>query len=335
MPRFRYEVIGVDDMPEVRRGDDLAPLVTDAARRQGTPLAAGDLLVVSQKIVSKAEGRVVRLSEVVPSERALAVAEVVNRDPRLVEVILSESRRVVRQARDVLIVETHHGFVCANAGVDQSNVDADTACLLPIDSDASARALRDGIAALTGHRLAIVIADTFGRPWREGLVNIAVGVAGVDPLKSYLGEVDPGGHVLQATVLAVADELAGGGRACHGQARPHPRRDRPRARVDARRGQRACAPPRSLARPVPLVALLRRRSSRSGGASGRYLGSRNHAARVRCPAVAGLHPGARGPMPDGGEGPRDPRYLPNAPRPRAVDRLSDGNATCESISTTT
>jgi coenzyme F420-0:L-glutamate ligase/coenzyme F420-1:gamma-L-glutamate ligase len=208
MPRFRYEVIGVDDIPEVRRGDDLAPLVTDAARRQGTPLAAGDLLVVSQKIVSKAEGRVVRLSEVVPSERALAVAEVVNRDPRLVEVILSESRRVVRQARDVLIVETHHGFICANAGVDQSNVDADTACLLPVDSDASARALRDGIAALTGHRLAIVIADTFGRPWREGLVNIAVGVAGVDPLKSYLGEVDPGGHVLQATVLAVADELA-------------------------------------------------------------------------------------------------------------------------------
>ena len=208
MPRFRYEVIGVDDMPEVRRGDDLAPLVVEAARAQGTPLVAGDLLVVSQKIVSKAEGRVVRLSEVVPSERALAVAQVVNRDPRLVEVILSESRRVVRQAKDVLIVETHHGFICANAGVDQSNVDADTACLLPVDSDASARALRDGIAALTGHRLAIVVADTFGRPWREGLVNIAVGVAGVEPLKSYLGEVDPGGHVLQATVLAVADELA-------------------------------------------------------------------------------------------------------------------------------
>jgi coenzyme F420-0:L-glutamate ligase / coenzyme F420-1:gamma-L-glutamate ligase len=208
MPRFRYEVIGVEGMPEVRRGDDLAPLVTDAARRQGTPLAAGDLLVVSQKIVSKAEGRVVRLSEVVPSARALAVAEVVNRDPRLVEVILSESRRVVRQAKDVLIVETHHGFVCANAGVDQSNVDADTACLLPADSDVSARALRDGIAGLTGHRLAIIVADTFGRPWREGLVNIAVGVAGFDPLKSYLGEVDPGGHVLQATVLAVADEMA-------------------------------------------------------------------------------------------------------------------------------
>jgi len=181
----------------------------DAARAQATPLQARDLLVVSQKIVSKAEGRVVRLSDVVPSARARAVAATVQRDPRLVEVILSESRRVVRQAKDVLIVETHHGFVCANAGVDQSNVDTDTACLLPRDSDSSARALRDRMAELTGHRLAVIVADTFGRPWREGLANVAVGIAGFDPLKSYLGELDPAGHVLQATVLAVADQLAG------------------------------------------------------------------------------------------------------------------------------
>src|SRR5207247_951997 len=204
----RYEVIGVEGIPEIRRGDDLGRLIAETAERQGTPLLAGDLLVISQKIVSKTEGATVRLSDVTPSPRALAMAKEVDRDPRLVEVILGESRRVVRHAKDVLIVETHHGFVCANAGVDQSNVDADTASLLPKDADASARALRRRLTELTGHELAIVVADTFGRPWRHGLANVAVGVAGFDPLKSYLGERDPAGHVLQATVLALADELA-------------------------------------------------------------------------------------------------------------------------------
>ena len=204
----RFEVIGVAGLPEIARGDDLGPLIVDTARAQGTPLAAGDLLVVSQKIVSKTEGRIVRLDQVTVSPRAQALALQVDRDPRLVEVILGESRRIVRTAKGVLIVETHHGWICANAGVDQSNVDADTACLLPVDSDASARALRSRIAALTGHTLAIVIADTFGRPWREGLVNVAVGLAGFEPIVSYLGETDPAGHVLQATILALADELA-------------------------------------------------------------------------------------------------------------------------------
>ena len=205
----RYEVIGVEGLPEITRGDDLARLIRESAARQGTPLAARDLLIVSQKIVSKAEGRVVRLSAVTPSPRARAVAAELGRDPRLIEVILAESRRVVRQEMGVLIVETHHGWVCANAGVDQSNVDADTACLLPEDADRSARALRERLAALTHLDLAIVVADTFGRPWREGLTNVAVGVAGFRPLKSYLGEQDPAGHVLQATILALADELAG------------------------------------------------------------------------------------------------------------------------------
>ncbi|OGK78270.1 MAG: coenzyme F420-0:L-glutamate ligase [Candidatus Rokubacteria bacterium GWC2_70_16] len=205
----RYEVIGVEGLPEIAAGHDLGLLIAEAAARQGTPLQAADLLVVSQKIVSKAEGRLVRLSGVTPSPRALAMARELERDPRLVEVILGESRRVVRHDKGVLIVETHHGWVCANAGVDQSNVDADTACLLPKDADASARGLRERLGALTGHALAIVVADTFGRPWREGLTNVAVGVAGFDPLKSYLGERDPAGHVLQATVLALADELAG------------------------------------------------------------------------------------------------------------------------------
>ena len=204
----RYEVIGIEGLPEIHVGDDLGRLISEAATAQGTPLAAGDLLVVSQKIVSKTEGRVLRLGDITPSAESQAVAEEIGRDPRLVEVILRESRRVVRKDKGVLIVETHHGLVCANAGVDQSNVDADTACLLPEDSDRSARGLRDRLGALTGHPLGIIIADTFGRPWREGLTNVAIGVAGLEPLKSYLGEKDPAGHVLQATILALADELS-------------------------------------------------------------------------------------------------------------------------------
>ena len=174
----RYEVIGVEGLPEIAPGDDLASLIAGAAARQGTPLSARDLLVVSQKIVSKSEGRMVRLSEVTPSPHARALAEELGRDPRLTEVILSESRRVVRKEMGLLIVETHHGWVCANAGVDQSNVDADTACLLPEDADRSARALRDRLRELTGHELAIIIADTFGRPWREGLANVGAWING-------------------------------------------------------------------------------------------------------------------------------------------------------------
>jgi len=204
----RYEVIGIEGLPEINQGDDLGRLIAAAAARQGTPLIGRDLLVVSQKIISKSEGRMVRLSEVIPSPAARAIAEEIGRDPRLTEVILGESRRIVRKDKGVLIVETHHGFICANAGVDQSNVDADTACLLPEDSDRSARSLRDRLRSLTGHALAIVVADTFGRPWREGLTNVAVGLAGFLPLKSYLGELDPAGHVLQATIIALADELA-------------------------------------------------------------------------------------------------------------------------------
>ena len=205
---IRYEVIGVEGLPEIVPGQDLAPMIVEAARRQRTPIEARDLLVISQKIISKAEGRIVRLSDVTVSASARSVAEEIGRDPRLVEVILGESRRIVRKDKGVLIVETHHGWVCANAGVDQSNVDADTACLLPKDSDRSARALRDRLRSLTGHDLAIIVADTFGRPWREGLVNVAIGLAGFEPIVSYLGQEDPAGHLLQATILALADELA-------------------------------------------------------------------------------------------------------------------------------
>ena len=204
----RYEVIGIAGIGEVRPGDDVAGLVIDAAGRQGTPLRGGDVLVVSQKIVSKAEGRLRRLADVTPSAVASAMASGLGRDPRLVELILRESRRVVRMDRGVLVTETHHGWVCANAGVDQSNVDADTVALLPEDPDRSARALGDRCRAAAGADVAVIVADTFGRPWREGLTNIAIGVAGMAALKSYLGERDPAGRPLQATILAIADELA-------------------------------------------------------------------------------------------------------------------------------
>jgi coenzyme F420-0:L-glutamate ligase/coenzyme F420-1:gamma-L-glutamate ligase len=204
----RYEVIGIEGVPEVEPGDDIARLIVEAAARQSTPLAGGDLLVVGQKIVSKAEGRLVRLADVTPSPVAESMAAGLGRDPRLVEVILRESRRVVRMDQGVLITETHHGWVCANAGVDQSNVERDCVALLPEDPDRSARMLRDRIRALTGAEVAVIVADTFGRPWREGLTNVAIGVAGLAPIRSYLGERDPAGRPLQATILAVADELA-------------------------------------------------------------------------------------------------------------------------------
>jgi len=205
----RYEIVGVEGLPEVRPGDDLARLVADAAATQGTPLENGDILVVGQKIVSKAEGRIVRLPDVTPSPIAVAMAAGLGRDARLLEVILRESRRVVRMDRWVVITETHHGWICANAGVDQSNVDQDCVVLLPEDSDRSARALREEIRRLAGVEVGVIITDTFGRPWREGLTNVAIGTSAVRPLRSYLGELDPSGRPLTATILAVADELAG------------------------------------------------------------------------------------------------------------------------------
>jgi len=204
----RYKVIGVAGIPEVRPGDAVADLVLAAAGAQGTPILAGDLLVVGQKIVSKAEGRLVRLADVAPSAAAAAMARELGRDARVVEIILRESRRIVRMDKGVLIVETHHGWICANAGVDQSNVDLGTVTLLPVDPDRSARLLAERVRELAGVGVGVIIADTFGRPWREGLTNVAIGVAGIAPLRSYLGERDPAGHTLQATILALADELA-------------------------------------------------------------------------------------------------------------------------------
>src|SRR3990170_2725136 len=202
-------VMGVGGLPEVGRGDDLAALVQQAAEDQGTPLEAGDVVVVTQKVVSKAEGRTVALADVEPGPEAVELAAETEKDPRLVELILRESRRIVRQAGPVLITETRHGFVCANAGIDASNVGEGYVSLLPEEPDRSAAAIRSGIAARTGVEVAVIISDTFGRPWREGHTNVAVGVAGMALFVDYVGQVDPHGYELRVSTLAVADELAG------------------------------------------------------------------------------------------------------------------------------
>jgi coenzyme F420-0:L-glutamate ligase/coenzyme F420-1:gamma-L-glutamate ligase len=196
-------------MPEIKPGDDLASLLIDAAQGQDTPIEGGDVVVVTQKVVSKAEGRVMSYRDVEPSALALTITEGHRRDPRHTEVVLRESQRVVRMDRGVIISETHHGFICANAGIDASNIPgSDTLCLLPEDSDASARGIRDTIKTRLGVDVAVIVSDTFGRPWRNGATNVAIGVAGIDPMLSYVGQPDSHGNMLHTTEIAVADELA-------------------------------------------------------------------------------------------------------------------------------
>ena len=205
----RLSVIGVTGIPEVQPGDDLAAMTFQATRAQGTPLEHGDVLVFTQKIVSKAEGALVDLRTVEPSELALEFAGLYEKDARLVEVALRETRRVVRMERGVLIVETKHGLICANAGVDASNVPGEEiVSLLPRDPDASAARLRSGLIAAAGFPLAVVISDTFGRPWRMGNTDVAIGVAGMHPMRDYRGETDPYGYELRVSVSAIADEIA-------------------------------------------------------------------------------------------------------------------------------
>jgi coenzyme F420-0:L-glutamate ligase/coenzyme F420-1:gamma-L-glutamate ligase len=200
------EILPVGGIPEVQPGDDLTELIVRAA---GQDLRAGDVLVVTHKIVSKAEGRLVDLRTVEPSALAKGFAARYEKDPRQIEVVLRESRRIVRMDRGLIISETHHGFVCANAGVDASNVPGDgVVCLLPVDPDASAAGLRATLWARTGSDLAVIVSDSFGRTWREGITNVAIGVAGMNPLADYRGETDPHGFPLAASVLAIADELA-------------------------------------------------------------------------------------------------------------------------------
>lgn len=206
----RLELIALDGIPEVRAGDDLAGFIAEAAETSGVRLDDTDVVVVTQKVVSKAEGRLVELASVQPSEFARAWASRWGRDPRQVELVLRESASIVRMAPGGLIISrTRHGLVCANAGVDVSNVGGgDVASLLPADPDASAEMLRERLRARTGSSPAIIISDSFGRPWRNGIVNVAIGSAGIEALLDLRGTPDASGREMQATVIAVADELA-------------------------------------------------------------------------------------------------------------------------------
>jgi coenzyme F420-0:L-glutamate ligase/coenzyme F420-1:gamma-L-glutamate ligase len=185
-------------------------MVVDACRRQRLRISKGDILVFTQKVVSKAEGRLVRLDAIKPSPLAEGFAREAGKDPRSVEVVLSEARRIVKMDRGILIAETQHGLVCAQAGVDASNIpDPETVALLPTDPDRSAAKLRRTIKKRTGKAPAVIISDTFGRPWREGLTNVAIGLAGMSSFVDYRGKKDPHGRPLTATLIAAADELAG------------------------------------------------------------------------------------------------------------------------------
>lgn len=198
----------VPGIPEVQPGDDLCEQIIAAARRTDFRFEHGDILVIAQKIISKAEGATVRLGSVKPSAKAREIARSLKKDPRMIEVVLRETRRIVRSDH-VLIVETRHGFVCANAGVDHSNVAGDAVTLLPRDPDRSAKKMAAALRKRTGKRVAVIISDTFGRPWRLGLTNVAIGAAGVPVLRDLRGTSDRHGKPLTATILAVADELAG------------------------------------------------------------------------------------------------------------------------------
>jgi len=203
------QIFGLAGLPEIEPGDDIGALAIAAGVGAGTPLQSGDILVVTSKIVSKAEGRIVELASVEPSKFALSWSKQWDKDAAVTEVVLRESKRIVRQLGPVLITETHHGFVCANSGVDQSSSGGyGRVLLLPLDSDASARAIRGGLVT-AGLDIAVVISDTFGRAWREGQADIAIGIAGMQPILSYIGKVDPHGHEFRVQALCVADELAG------------------------------------------------------------------------------------------------------------------------------
>jgi coenzyme F420-0:L-glutamate ligase / coenzyme F420-1:gamma-L-glutamate ligase len=201
-------IIAMKGIPEIVEGDDLASLICAAARTTRLRIADRDIFVVAQKVVSKAEGRVVSLDSIEPSPTAKEWAEAHDKDARMVEVVMGETKRVVRMERGVMICETRHGFVCANAGVDRSNAAEGTVILLPEDPDLSAHNIQVALERAFGVRLAVIVSDTFGRPWREGLVNVALGVAGMSPLIDYRGQLDSHGQELRVTVIAVADEVA-------------------------------------------------------------------------------------------------------------------------------
>jgi coenzyme F420-0:L-glutamate ligase/coenzyme F420-1:gamma-L-glutamate ligase len=206
------QIFGLKKMPLVVKGDDIGGLIVKAAAEEGLQIQGGDVIVIAQKIVSKAEGKTVALNSVTPSILAEDISKATGKDPRHVETILRETASVVRMREAHLIVETRHGFVCANAGVDKSNVeDQDSVTLLPTDPDKSAHEIRERILSLTGADTAVIISDTFGRAWRIGQANVAIGLDGMKALEDYRGSQDMFGYVLNVTQIAIADELASAG----------------------------------------------------------------------------------------------------------------------------
>ena len=213
------EVIPIEKLPLIAKGNDLAKLICNAAEKQHTPIQEKDIIIITHVAVSKAEGNVVNLDEVSPSERAKEIALKVDKEPAVVEVILRETKEIVRMGRNSLITETHRGIVCANAGIDKSNVQGErNVVLLPKNPDASAQQIRQEIKALTGCNVAVIISDTHGRPLRMGEINVAIGVAGIKPIKDRRGEKDLFGYVLKIKQTAVADELASAAELVIGQA---------------------------------------------------------------------------------------------------------------------
>ena len=203
------QIFGVKDLPIVKEHDDLAKLICEAAEKQGTPVMEDDIIVITHVVASRAEGNTVDLDDIVPSEFAKSIANQYSKDPALVEVVLRESKRVVRMDEGKLITETKHGFVCANAGVDQSNVYGDKrVALLPKNPDESASRIRQRVKELTGKNVAVIISDTHGRPLRNGEINVAIGVAGIKPIRDRRGEKDLFGYVLRIKQTAIGDELA-------------------------------------------------------------------------------------------------------------------------------
>ena len=199
-------IIPVKLKNDVTPDDDIVELILSSNKK---PIDDGDIIVVSQKIVSKQEGRTINLNSVIPSELSVGIASAYEKDPRLVEAILSESKRIVRMEHGVIIVETNHNFICANAGIDESNVEKDYATLLPVNPDRSAKRIRDAILQITGKNTAVIISDTFGRPFRLGQTDHAIGVAGIESIKNYEGKPDTFGKTMRVTAIAVVDELCG------------------------------------------------------------------------------------------------------------------------------
>jgi coenzyme F420-0:L-glutamate ligase/coenzyme F420-1:gamma-L-glutamate ligase len=207
-PNLRLSIQALEGLPELQPGDDLAFEILASAQRGGHTWTDHTILVIAQKVVSKVEGRIIDLRTIEPSGRARRFGDEHERDPRLIELVLQQSRRIIRMERGVIISETHHGFICANAGIDRSNVPGEhTALLLPEDPDASAALIRKQLIAATGIDCPVIISDSFGRPWRAGQVDVAIGVAGIAPLDDRRGSVDRHGRILNATCIAIADEL--------------------------------------------------------------------------------------------------------------------------------